>query len=451
MNPLDAICPADGRYRKDTSILAAHFSERALIRERALVELDWLKMLAPLFAFSARADLSPLDKIAAAAAASGAAESIKETETVLRHDVKAMEYWLHDQLQKHNLGALRPLVHFGCTSWDINNLALGGMIIGALREAIIPQLQTLSDAVSARAKQYAETPMLARTHGQPASPTTAGKEFANFAARLSPRLQKLQEWRPRGKMNGATGNYNAHYIARPDIDWLQITRQFVESRGMTFAQCTTQIEPYDDLADLFNLLRGINNIVLDLCRDMWGYIALEYFRQKPEAREVGSSTMPHKINPIDFENAEGNIGIANALLSHLSDKLPVSRWQRDLSDSAALRSIGAAFAHSLLALQSAVRGLSRAELNPLRLESDLDSNWQVLAEAVMIVINAENNPANETHEQLKTFSRSAAVNRERFRRFIGELQISEDAKQKLLALTPRDYCGIAARLANSHS
>lgn len=444
--PLDAVCPADGRYHKDAAPLAAHFSERALIRERARVEVDWLKTLAPLFAFSARADLSPLNQIAADAAAPGAAETIKEMESALRHDVKAVEYWLREKLQEHDLGLLRPLAHFGCTSWDINNIATAKMISGALREVMIPQLQTVAGDIANRALEYAEIPMLSRTHGQPASPTTAGKEFANFAARLSPRLQKLQQWRPRAKMNGATGNYNAHYAARPDIDWPQTARDFVESQGMEFAPCTTQIEPYDDLADLLNLLRGINNILLDFCRDMWGYIALEYFRQKPAAGEVGSSTMPHKINPIDFENAEGNIGIANALLSHLSDKLPVSRWQRDLSDSAALRNVGAAFAHCLLAWKSAARGLSRAEINAPRLAADLDANWQVLTEAVQTVLRAENADDN-AYELLKDFSRGAEVDRARLHRFIGGLPLDAAAKQKLLALTPRDYCGIAAQLA----
>ena len=446
ISSLDAVCPADGRYRKDAEPLAAHFSERALIRERALVEIAWLKTLAPLFPFSARADLSPLDRIAAAAAAPGAAERIKEIESSLRHDVKAVEYWLREELQKCGLGALRPLAHFGCTSWDINNIATGRMTAGALRDAMLPQLRAVASDIAARGREYADAPMLARTHGQPASPTTAGKEFANFAARLSPRIRKLQEWRPRGKMNGATGNYNAHYAARPDIDWTNVARDFVESQGMEFAPCTTQIEPYDDLADLFNLLRGINNILLDFCRDMWGYVALEYFRQKPAAGEVGSSTMPHKINPIDFENAEGNIGIANALLSHLSDKLPVSRWQRDLSDSAALRNIGAAFAHSFLAWKSAARGLARAQLNAPRLESDLDDNWQVLTEAVQTVLRAENADDN-AYELLKDFSRGAIVDRERLHSFINGLPLNEDAKRKLLALSPRDYCGIAAQLA----
>ena len=443
---LDAVCSPDGRYRADAMPLAAHFSERALIRERIAAEIAWLKTLAPLFSFSATLDLSPLDKIAAAAGKNGAAEKVKDLEKTLRHDVKAAEHWLREELQECGLGALRPLAHFGCTSWDINNIAQGNMIAGALRDQMIPQLQELADDIASRAREYANAPMLSRTHGQPASPTTAGKEFANFAARLSPRLQKLRDWHPRGKMNGATGNYNAHYAARPDIDWPQAARAFVESQGMEFAPCTTQIEPYDHSADLFNLLRGINNILLDFCRDMWGYIALEYFRQKPARGEVGSSTMPHKINPIDFENAEGNIGIANALFSHLSDKLPVSRWQRDLSDSTALRSIGAAFAHSLLAWKAARRGLSRAELNSARLESDLESNWQVLTEAVQTVLRAEN-ATDDPYELLKNFSRGEEVNRERLHRFINELPLSEEAKKNLLALSPRTYCGIAARIA----
>ena len=446
MIPLDAISPIDGRYQRQSASLIPHFSERALIAARIQVELAWLQVLAPLFPFAATANLSPLPTIAAAAANPGVAESIKDIEQTTRHDVKAVEYWLQQQLHQHQLGILTPLLHFGCTSWDINNLAMGRMIDGALREVMLPQLHTVCDAIDARARQYADSPMLARTHGQPASPTTMGKEFANFSARLSPRLMRLGQWRGRGKMNGASGNYNAHYIARPDIDWQQTARAFVESQGMSFAAHTTQIEPYDDLADLFGLLRGINNIVLDFCRDMWGYIALDYFSQLPTANEVGSSTMPHKINPIDFENAEGNIGIANAVLSHLSDKLPVSRWQRDLSDSTAIRNIGAAFAHTLLAWQSVTNGLSRVALNSPKLESDLEDNWQILTEAIQTVLRAEN-AAEDAYELLKEFARGSHVSRERLHAFINQLPISQTSKTTLLSMSPRDYCGIAARLA----
>lgn len=446
--PLDTLSPLDGRYQAHTAPLAAHFSERALIRERVLVELAWLKTLAPLFDFSAAADLSPLDDIAAAAARPGMAEAVKETEKTLRHDVKAVEYWLCEQLRQRQLGALRPLVHFGCTSWDINNLAMARMIAGALNSVMTPQLQSLADAVKQRATAFADCPMLSRTHGQPASPTTVGKEFANFAARLSPRLRTLSGWHMTGKMNGAVGNYNAHMLARPDIDWPALAQTFVERQNMKFAAHTTQIEPYDDLADLFNLLRGINNILLDFCRDIWGYIALDYFCQQAVADEVGSSTMPHKINPIDFENAEGNIGAANALLSHFSDKLPVSRWQRDLSDSTVLRNIGAAFGHTLLAWQALRAGLERLTLNAPKLESDLDANWQILTEAVQTVLRAEN-AAADGYEQLKTFSRGAAINAAQLHDFIQQLPVSAAAKKRLLTLTPRDYCGLAAKLARA--
>lgn len=409
-----------------------------------------MKTLAPMFAFSKNANLSLLDEISEEIARPGAAEKVKELEQTTRHDVKAVEYWLRDQLQERGLGELRPLAHFACTSWDINNLATSRMMMGALQQEMVPQLQSVVDAICERAALYADVPMLSRTHGQPASPTTAGKEFANFAARLSPRLQALAHWKARGKINGATGNYNAHIVARPDLDWPAIARQFVETQDMRFAPLTTQIEPYDDLADLFNLLRGVNNILLGFCRDMWGYIALEYFKQKKNAQEVGSSTMPHKINPIDFENAEGNIGIANALFSHLSDKLPVSRWQRDLSDSSAIRNIGLAFAHSFLAWRGIMRGLSRAELNADCLQADLNGNWQVLAEAVLTVLRAEN-IGDDPYELLKQFSRGAKVDRDSLHQFINHLSLSDDAKQKLLSLAPGNYCGLASQLAKEES
>ena len=446
---LDAISPIDGRYHSETAPLSSYFSERALIRERALVELAWLKTLSPLFSFSAALDLSPLaaaEKEIAENARAKMAEAVKDHERTVRHDVKAVEYYLREELERRGLGALLPLVHFACTSWDINNIATGRMIRGAIRDEMLPQLRLLSGAITKRAADFAEAPMLARTHGQPASPTTAGKEFSIFAARLSPRITKLARWKPTGKINGASGNYNAHYAARPDIDWPALSRRFVESQEMHFASHTAQIEPYDDLADLFNLLRGINNILLDFCRDMWGYIALDYFCQQNKDGEVGSSTMPHKINPIDFENGEGNIGIANALFSHFSDKLPVSRWQRDLSDSTVLRNIGAAFAHTLLAWRAALRGLERLTLNAPRLEADLDANWQVLTEAVQTVLRAEN-ASGDAYGRLKDFSRGAAVDRQKLRDFIRELPLGENAKTRLLSMSPRDYCGVAAPLA----
>ena len=445
-NPLDALCPLDGRYHSQVAPLGAHFSERGLIIARVNVELAWLRAVSPLFSFSADADLSPLDNIASQISVPGEAEKVKEFEKTTRHDVKAVEYWLHEQLRQCQLDSLVSLVHFGCTSWDINNIAMGRMAMGALRDSLIPCLESLLDDIHERAERYADVPMLARTHGQPASPSTVGKEFSIFHARLSPRLSRLREWRARGKMNGATGNYSSHYAARPDVDWPQTARQFVEGQGMIFASHTTQIESYDDFADLFNLMRGINNIVLDLCRDMWGYVSLEYFRQLPVAGEVGSSTMPHKINPIDFENAEGNTGVGNALLIHLSEKLPVSRWQRDLSDSTTVRNIGTAFGHAFLAWSSTRRGLARCDINTARLDADLDANWQVLSEAVMTMLRAEGF-GDKAYELLKDFSRGAEVERERLHSFIHELPISEEAKNSLLSLTPRNYCGIAARLA----
>lgn len=448
MTPLDAISPADGRYHGETAPLADWFSERALIRCRIEIEIAWLKTIAPLFDFAAGADEAALDEIAVAGGRPGAAEEVKKTEQATRHDVKAAEYWIAEMLGQRGLERLRPLVHFGCTSWDINNLAMSRMLAGALQKVMGPALHEVARAVRKRAEEFAEIPMLARTHGQPASPTTLGKEFANFYARMLPAIEAIGQWRAAGKMNGATGNYNAHIAARPDADWPELARRFVERQDMDFASHTTQIEPYDRTARLFDMLRGANSILLDFCRDMWGYISLDYFCQQAAESEVGSSTMPHKINPIDFENAEGNIGIANALLSHLSDKLPVSRWQRDLSDSTALRSIGMAFAHSLLAWNAAARGLARLSVNAPKLDADLEANWQVLAEAVQTVLRAEN-AAPDAYEQLKTFSRGQAVSRERLHAFIRDLPVASEAKDRLLALTPQTYCGDAAKLARA--
>ena len=445
-SPLSALTPLDGRYQSDTAALNTFFSEQALIRERILVEIDWLKTLIPHFSFARQMDITPLSAIAQTAAESATATRVKEIEKTTRHDVKAVEYWLREQLQQRQLNALIPLIHFACTSWDINNIALGKMIIGARDGVLCPQLSAVINMQTQQAQQFADTPMLSRTHGQPASPTTMGKEFANFVARLHPRFERLQKWRPTAKINGAVGNYNAHYVARPDIDWLHLSREFIESQNMQFALHTTQIEPYDNLADLFNLTRGINNILLDFCRDMWGYIALDYFCQIPIANEIGSSTMPHKINPIDFENAEGNIGLANALLSHLSDKLPVSRWQRDLSDSTALRNIGAAFGYCSLAWQSIARGQGRIAINKTKLNADLEDNWQILTEAVQTTLRAEN-AADDAYEQLKQFARGERIDAQKLHSFINQLPLDDNIKNRLLKLTPRSYCGIAERLA----
>ena len=445
-HPLDALSPLDGRYCGETRPLAERFGERALIRQRLLVEIEWLKTLLPLFSFSKKTPPSALDILSEEAARPEAADEVKRHEQSTRHDVKAAEYWLCDRLRAHDLSHLQSLAHFGCTSWDINNLALGRMIAEASRDVLQPSLENLLAAIAERAEAFADMPMLARTHGQPASPTTMGKEFANFHARLLPRLERLREWRPAGKMNGATGNYNAHHCARPDVDWPALSREFVEKQGMRFSALTTQIEPYDDLADWFNLLRGIDNILLDFCRDMWGYIALDYFCQRAEKNEVGSSTMPHKINPIDFENAEGNLGIANALFSHFADKLTVSRWQRDLSDSTVLRSIGSALGHALLAWRAAGRGLERVAINAPKMEADLDGNWQVLTEAAQTMLRAEN-AGEDAYDQLKNFSRGETVDKKRFRDFVESLPLSAAAKKRLSALSPRDYCGLAAALA----
>ena len=427
--------------------MAERFSERALIHQRLLLEIEWLKTLLPLFSFSKKTPPSALDILAEEAAQSEAADEVKRHEQSTRHDVKAAEYWLRDRLRAHDLSHLQSLAHFGCTSWDINNLALGRMIAGASRNVLQPSLENLLAAIAERAAAFADMPMLARTHGQPASPTTVGKEFANFHARLLPRLERLREWRLAGKMNGATGNYNAHHCARPDVDWPSLSREFVEKQGMRFSALTTQIEPYDDLADWFNLLNGIDNILLDFCRDMWGYIALDYFvSQRESAKEVGSSTMPHKINPIDFENAEGNLKTAKALLLLFANELPISRWQRDLSDSTMLRSIGSALGHALLAWRGIERGLEKVAINAPKMEADLDGNWQVLTEAAQTMLRAEN-AEEDAYDKLKNFSRGETVDKKRFRDFVESLPLSAAAKKQLSALSPRDYCGLAAALA----
>ena len=447
---LTALSAVDGRYQRHTAPLAAHFSEAALIGWRLRVEVAWLEKILPLLAPDLRTHTtaSALTAIKQEIGnnADTAAADIKRIEQDTKHDVKAVEYWLAARLQAHNAAALRPYVHFACTSWDINNVAFSKQVSAAVCEVMLPQLRDLTVTLQARAAKHAAVPMLSRTHGQAASPTTVGKEFANFVARLMPRLQRLETLRLPAKFNGAVGNYNAHLAAAPTFDWQQIAREFIESWGLRFAPHTTQIEPYDDLADLFDLVRRINGILLDLCRDCWGYIGIDYFlQQSAGGAETGSSTMPHKINPIDFENAEGNIGVANALLSHFADKLQVSRWQRDLSDSTVLRAVGGAFGHTLIAWRATATGLGKISLNHEKLAADLDANWQVLGEAVQTVLRAAG--VADAYEQLKALSRGRRVDADGMREFIQSLDIADDARASLLALTPATYCGLAASLA----
>jgi adenylosuccinate lyase len=449
-SPLAALSPLDGRYARTADPLRAFFSEQALIRYRVQVELAWLEALAAepgvreLKRFSSRttalfrktlADFSERD-----------AEHIKNIEAETNHDVKAIEYWLRSKLAK-NAEASKALefIHFACTSEDINNLSYALMMAGSREEVMLPRLAELAAALRALAKRHAALPMLSRTHGQPASPTTLGKEMANFAHRLQRAQARIAAVPVLGKANGAVGNYNAHLIAYPDVDWQRFSRRFVERLGLQANAYTTQIDPHDWLAELLDAYAHANDVLLDLNRDLWGYISLGYFRQRPKQGEVGSSTMPHKVNPIDFENSEGNVGIANALLRHLAGKLPVSRWQRDLSDSTAQRNIGSALGHTLLAYASCLRGLGKLEADPRRLAADLDDNWEVLAEAIQQVMRRHG--VADAYDKLKALSRGKRLDRAQLAAFVKSLAIPADAKKRLLALTPANYTGLAAALA----
>ena len=449
-SPLAALSPLDGRYSKGADPLRAYFSEQALIRYRVRIELEWLQALA---AERAIKELKPFSPKTAASFASLVknfserdAEHIKNIEAETNHDVKAIELWLRSKLAK-NAEAQRALefIHFACTSEDINNLAYALMIAESRAKVMLPKLDELIVSLKKLANKHAALSMLSRTHGQAASPTTLGKEMANFAHRLARARERIAAVKAMGKINGAVGNYNAHAIAYPGFDWERFCRRFVERLGLEFNPYTTQIEPHDWLAELLDAYARANSVLLDLDRDLWGYIALGYFRQKVKSGEVGSSTMPHKVNPIDFENSEGNVGIANALLRHLAEKLPVSRWQRDLSDSTAQRNIGAALGHTLLAYASCLRGLSKLEADPRRLAADLDAAWEVLAEAVQQVMRRHGVP--DAYDKLKAISRGKRLERRALAAFVKTLPIPPEEKKRLLALTPAKYTGLAAELA----
>jgi adenylosuccinate lyase len=449
-SPLAALSPLDGRYARTLHPLRAYFSEQALIRYRVRIELAWLEALASERAIKELKPFAPKTKSAlqkvVEAFSEADAEKIKRIEAETNHDVKAIEYWLKGKLGE-DAQAQRSLefIHFACTSEDINNLAYALMLREAREQVMLPRLDELVEALKRLAHRHAGLAMLSRTHGQPASPTTLGKEMANFAHRLARARSRIAAVPVMGKANGAVGNYNAHVAAYPGFDWERFGRRFVERLGLQFNPYTTQIEPHDWLAELLDAYAGANSILLDLDRDLWGYVSLGYFRQKTKKGEVGSSTMPHKVNPIDFENSEGNIGIANALLRHLADKLPVSRWQRDLSDSTAQRNVGAALGHSLLAYASCLRGLAKLEADPGRLAEDLDANWEVLAEAVQQVMRRHGVP--EAYEKLKDMSRGRRLDRAQLVEFVKALDIPDEAKKRLLALTPGKYTGLAAELA----
>jgi len=444
-----AISPLDGRYQSKCTELAPICSEFGLMRFRVEVEARWLQALAAESAIEELPALSADDRAALDALylnfSIEDAARIKEIEGVTNHDVKAVEYFLKEKLEgRPGLAPHLEFVHFACTSEDINNLAYA-LMLRAGRTALQPAMDELIGELRKLAHGFADQPMLSRTHGQPASPTTVGKEFANVVHRLERQVEQLQAVDILGKINGAVGNFNAHYCAYPDVDWPGLARRFVEDLGLAWNPYTTQIEPHDFIAELLAPLCRFNTVLLDLDRDVWGYIALGYFKQKTIAGEVGSSTMPHKVNPIDFENSEGNLGIANALAGHFGDKLPLSRWQRDLTDSTVLRNIGSALAYSLIAYRATLKGLGKLELNAAALDADIDACWELLAEPIQTVMRRYGVP--EPYEKLKALTRGQAINEQTIRQFIDTLELPEVAKQQLLALTPRSYLGNAVAQA----
>lgn len=450
LSTLSALSPLDGRYASKTDGLRPWLSEAAFMKQRVQVEVHWLIALSqaklPDFpSFSANAEAVLLKLVADFSDVD--AERIKAIEAVTNHDVKAVEYWMKEKVVGHaELEKASEFIHFACTSEDINNTSHGLMLKGARQEVILPKLRELLSALTNLAVVNADVPMLSRTHGQPASPTTLGKEMANVAMRLERAIANIEKVPLLGKMNGAVGNYNAHLSAYPDVDWEKFSKEVVEKRlGLEFNPYTIQIEPHDYMAELFDAVARANTILLDMNRDIWGYISVGYFKQKTKAGEIGSSTMPHKVNPIDFENSEGNLGIANALLKHLSEKLPVSRWQRDLTDSTVLRNLGTALGHSLLAYDSALKGLGKLETNPERLAEDLNNCWEVLAEPVQTVMRRFGVP--NPYEQLKELTRGKGITPEGLRSFIQGLAIPDHAKKLLLEMTPASYIGKATELA----
>ena len=451
LTTLNALSPLDGRYQTKLDALRPYFSEYALIKHRAWVEVEWLKALAAASELTEIAAFSPatikeLDAAIANFSESDAAQ-VKAIEARTNHDVKALEYWLKDKFEANpEINKASEFIHFACTSEDINNLSHGLMLKTARDEVMLPFLANLMARLKELATQLADQPMLSRTHGQTASPSTMGKELANVLYRLQRQEKQLKNNEILGKINGAVGNFNAHLAAYPDFDWEQFAERFVRSLGLTYNPMTIQIEPHDYMAELYDSFARINTILIDLNRDIWGYISVGYFKQKVKAGEIGSSTMPHKVNPIDFENSEGNLGMANALLRHMAEKLPISRWQRDLTDSTVLRNMGVAFGYTLLAYDACLRGLNKLEINPEKLAQDLDASWEVLAEPIQTVMRRYGiaNP----YEQLKELTRGkGGINQASLHAFIQDLAIPAQAKQDLLAMTPASYIGKAVTLA----
>jgi len=452
LTALTAISPVDGRYGSKVSVFRSIFSEYGLIRNRVTVEIRWLQKLAahpavtevPAFSDEANAFL---DKMVSEFSLADA-ERIKDIERTTNHDVKAVEYLIKEKIADvPELHAVTEFVHFACTSEDINNLSHGLMLREGLDHGLLPTMDKVVDKLAELAKEHAQQPMLSRTHGQTASPTTVGKELANVVYRLRRQLMQIREVEIMGKINGAVGNYNAHLSAYPDVDWAANAEEFVESLGLDWNPYTTQIEPHDYIAELYDAIARFNTILIDLDRDIWGYISLGYFKQKTVAGEIGSSTMPHKVNPIDFENSEGNLGIANALFGHLSAKLPISRWQRDLTDSTVLRNLGVGFAHSLIAYEATLKGLGKLEINPARLNEDLNNAWEVLAEPIQTVMRRYN--IEKPYEKLKDLTRGKAMSPEVIKNFVETLDIPEQAKAELRALTPDTYIGNAVEQAGN--
>jgi adenylosuccinate lyase len=450
LDSLTAISPIDGRYAAKTESLRAIFSEYGLISHRLTVEVRWLQTL------SRNIDITEVPEFSAAADAllnsivekfdPAQARRIKEIEKTTNHDVKAVEYYLKEQVADNaELNAVSEFIHFACTSEDINNLSHALMLKSARDQIMLPLVNQVLDMINDLAHKYAAVPMMSRTHGQPATPTTLGKEFANVVHRMRRQLQQIEAVEMLGKFNGAVGNYNAHLSAYPDLDWPAISRQFVESMGLDWNPYTTQIEPHDYIAELFDALARLNTIMIDFSRDSWSYISIGYFKQKAVAGEVGSSTMPHKVNPIDFENAEGNLGIANALLTHLAQKLPVSRWQRDLTDSTVLRNLGTGIGHILIALDSLKRGIGKLEVNTDAIAADLEHNWEILAEPIQTVMRRYG--VEQPYEKLKALTRGQKIDAQAVREFVEALEIPAAAKQQLIKLTPAGYIGNAVEQA----
>jgi adenylosuccinate lyase len=449
---LTALSPLDGRYAAKTETLRPIFSELGLMHRRVLVELHWLLALSdeavvvevPALSDAARSELLAIGE----RFSEDDGARIKAIERTTNHDVKAIEYFIKEKVAANaELAAVKEFIHFACTSEDINNLAYALMLRDARDGVLLPALDGVVARLRELAHAHAAQPMLSRTHGQTASPTTLGKEIANVVARLQRQRRQIAAVEISGKINGAVGNYNAHVVAYPEVDWPAFSRRFVESLGLAWNPYTTQIEPHDFIAELGDAVRRVNTILIDWSRDVWGYISLGYFRQSLKAGEVGSSTMPHKVNPIDFENAEGNFGLANALFAHFAEKLPISRWQRDLTDSTVLRALGTAFGHTQIALDALLRGLNKLNAAPERLDADLDASWEVLAEAVQTVMRRYGLP--EPYEQLKALTRGQGITREALREFVTHLDLPPPVRQRLLDLTPASYSGLAAALANA--